>query len=149
MTEPAANDSLQYSSPDIEKSAGKNNLKRIIAAPFLSLLSWAVPGLGHALLGKWGRGLALFATVAGLAVAGYWMRGEVFAPHSPDPFGTLGFLADSGSGVFYYAARLIETTGADVSRATGDYGTRFIAAAGVVNWIGMFDVFEIAMGRRA
>jgi len=36
-----------------------------------------------------------------------------------------------------------------MSRAAGDLGTRFIAAAGVVNLIAIFDLIEIVNGRRA
>ena len=81
-------------------------------------------------------------------MVGSVMRGNVFPPRSVDPFGTLGFLADAASGVFYLLARVIERAGPDVSRAAGDYGTRFIAAAGVVNLIAAFDAYEIATGRR-
>lgn len=115
----------------------------------IGFAAWLVPGLGHLLTGKWLRGLIFFFCVGGLAVAGYTLRGNVFARHSNDPFGTLGFLADVGSGVFYALARFFERAGPDVSRAGGDYGTRFIAAAGVVNLLGVFDAFEIAAGRRS
>ena len=93
--------------------------------------------------------MLFFAAVAGLAMTGYVMRGNVFPPHSHDPFGTLGFLADAGSGLFYLLARVFEAAGPDVSRAAGDYGTRFIAAAGVVNILSAFDAYEIASGRRS
>ncbi len=89
-----------------------------------------------------------FLAVGGLAIVGFVMRGNVFPPRSVDPFGTLGFLADAASGIFYVLARLVERAGPDVSRAAGDYGTRFIAAAGVVNLIAAFDAYEIATGRR-
>ena len=118
-------------------------------APFVAIAAWLVPGLGHLLLGRWGRALGFFVAVGGLAIAGYLLRGNVFPPHSDDPFGTLGFLADAASGVFYYLARVFETAGPDVSRAAGDYGTRFIAAAGVVNVLAVCDVLEIASGRRS
>jgi hypothetical protein len=117
-------------------------------APFVAIAAWFVPGLGHLLLGRWGRALGFFISVGGLAITGYLLRGNVFPPHSGDPFGTLGFLADAASGVFYYLSRVFEATGPDVSRAAGDYGTRFIAAAGVVNVLAIFDVLEIASGRR-
>jgi hypothetical protein len=77
------------------------------------------------------------------------MRGNVFPPRSADPFGALGFWADAGSGIFYLLARVFERAGPDVSRAAGDYGTRFVAAAGIVNLIGAFDAYEIAAGRRS
>ena len=107
-----------------------------------------MPGLGHLLLGRWGRALVFFCSVAGLVVSGYLLRGNVFPSHSGDPFGTLGFLADAGAGVFYYFSRFFEAAGPDVSRAAGDYGTRFIAAAGVVNLLAVLDTIEISTGRR-
>lgn len=124
------------------------NRKRSALAPFAAIAGWLVPGLGHLLLGRWGRALGFLVSVGGLAITGYLMRGNVFLPHSTDPFGTLGFLADAASGVFYYLAHIVEAAGPDISRAAGDYGTRFIAAAGVVNVLAVFDVLEIASRRR-
>src|SRR5260370_8087294 len=116
-------------------------------APFVAIAAWLVPGLGHLLLGRWGRALGFFISVGGLAIMGYLLRGNVFPPHSGDPFGTLGFLADAASGVFYYLSRVFEATGPDVSRPAGDYGTRFIAAPRVVNFLAIFPFLEIPSGR--
>jgi uncharacterized protein DUF6677 len=114
----------------------------------VAILSWAVPGLGHLVLGRWRRALAFFISVGGLAIAGYLLRGNVFPQHATDAFGRLGFYADLGTGVFYYLAHFFERLGPDVSRALGDDGTRFIAAAGLVNVLSAFDAYEIAAGRR-
>jgi hypothetical protein len=129
----------------------KSHPSRVSAnrAALAGIAAWLVPGLGHLLLGRWGRALVFFAAVGGLVVSGYLLRGNVFPPHSGDPFGTLGFLADAGTGVFYYFSRFFEAAGPDVSRAAGDYGTRFIAAAGVVNVLAVLDTIEIATGRRS
>jgi hypothetical protein len=116
--------------------------------PLIALAGWIVPGLGHLLLGRWGRGLLIFCAVAGLALTGFYARGQVYPPHSDDPFGTLGFLADACSGFFFVIAHLIEKAGPDVSRAAGDYGTRFVAAAGLVNLLAVLDACGIARGRR-
>jgi hypothetical protein len=113
------------------------------------IAAWAIPGLGHLILHRPGRAILFFAAVGGLAISGYAMRGNVFPLHSSDPFGALGFLADAGSGVFYLLSRFFEAAGPDVSRAAGDYGTRFIAAAGIVNILSAFDACEIASGRRS
>lgn len=118
------------------------------AAISVAVIAWFVPGLGHLVMRRWQRALAFFVAVAGLAISGYLMRGNVFAAHSHDPFGTLGFLADAGSGAFYIFSRMFEAAGPNVSRAAGDYGTRFIAAAGLVNVLGICDAYEIARGRR-
>ncbi len=117
-------------------------------APVILVAAWAVPGLGHALMRRWNRAAGFFFAVGGLAVAGYLMRGEVFGPHSRESFGTLGFLADAAAGAFYFVAHVIETAGPDIARATGNYGTRFVAAAGLVNLIGVIDAVELALGRR-
>ena len=45
-------------------------------------------------------------------------------------------------------AHLVEKAGPDVSRAAGDYGTRFVAAAGLVNLLAVLDAYGIAVGRR-
>ncbi|MGH9746394.1 MAG: DUF6677 family protein [Candidatus Acidiferrales bacterium] len=123
-------------------------VKKAPDALSIAILAWLVPGLGHFLLHRKGRAIVFFLAVGGLAIVGFVMRGNVFPPRSVDPFGTLGFLADAASGIFYVLARLVERAGPDVSRAAGDYGTRFIAAAGVVNLIAAFDAYEIATGRR-
>jgi hypothetical protein len=122
--------------------------KRVILAPFFAIAAWIIPGLGHLALKRWGRALIFFASVGGLAITGYLLRGNVFPPHRGDLFGTLGFLADASTGIFYVLAKFFERAGPDVSRAAGDYGTRFIAAAGIVNLLSVFDAYEIALGRR-
>ena len=114
----------------------------------IALAAWLVPGFGHFLLRCRGRAIGFFLAVGGLALIGYHLRGNIFPPRSIDPFGTLGFLADAASGIFYLSGKILERAGPDVARAAGDYGTRFIAAAGVVNLIAVFDAYEIASGRR-
>jgi|SRR5579872_4492293 len=113
-----------------------------------TLAGWIVPGLGHALLGRWGRALGFFVAVGGLAVAGCAMRGEMFAPGSAGPFGTLGFLADAAAGVFYFAPHVLGSVAPDLALAAGNYGTRLIAAAGLVNLLGVIDAYAIASGSR-
>lgn len=122
--------------------------RRQMLAPVFALAAWIVPGLGHLALGRWGRALIFFVSVGGLAISGYLLRGNVFPPRSGDVFDTLGFLADASTGIFYVLSRFFERAGPDVSRAAGDYGTRFIAAAGIVNLLNVFDAYEIALGRR-
>jgi len=114
----------------------------------MALAAWIVPGMGHLLLRRRGRAAFLFLAVGGLALTGLAMRGELFTRQSGDPFGALGFLADACSGAFYFLPRLLHWAGPDVSRAAGDYGTRFLASAGVVNLLGMLDAFRIASGRK-
>src|SRR5260370_6329356 len=91
---------------------------------------WLVPGLGHGLLKMWGRAAACFLTVGLLVILGAGMRGNVFSSSGNDAFDSLGYLADLGTGTFYLLATSLETGGAEVSHAGGDYRTRFLATAG-------------------
>lgn len=118
------------------------------AATFV-LAAWIAPGLGHLLQRSWTKAAAFFIAVAGLAGFGYAVHGAVFAAGSDGSLGTLGFLADIGCGAIYVLARLFGSAGADLSHAAGDYGSRLIAAAGIVNVLAIIDAFETAGRRKA
>ena len=129
------------------KTEAKGNQPMAITA---AVAGWIVPGLGHLILGKWGKAIGYFAAVGALFVVGLRLRGDVFSSGG-DAFGTLGFLADLGAGVFYFLAHTIDTLGPDVSRAAGDYGTRLIATAGVVNLLCVLEAFQLGLhqGRKS
>jgi hypothetical protein len=110
---------------------------------------WLLPGLGHAIQQMWGRALVVFLAVGSLVYAGASMRGNVFTSTGTDAFDYLGYIADLGTGSFYFLARSIEKNGADVSHAGGDYGTRFLATAGVLNLLAALHAYEAARGRKA
>ena len=109
---------------------------------------WLVPGLGHALQKMWGRAAVCFLVVGILVVGGVALRGNIFTGASSDAFDTLGYIADLGTGSFYMVARSLQATGSDVSHAEGDYGTRFLATAGVLNLLCALHAFETARGRK-
>ncbi|MGC2765937.1 MAG: DUF6677 family protein, partial [Candidatus Acidiferrum sp.] len=115
----------------------------------VAIAGWLIPGLGHALQRMWGRAAVVFLTVGLLVVLGAAMRGNLFTSHGSDAFDTLGYVADLGAGSFYFLARAVERTGADVSHAGGDYGTRFLATAGVLNLLAALHAYEAARGRKA
>jgi hypothetical protein len=97
----------------------------------------------------WGRAIACFLTVGALVVLGAGLRGNLFSFSGGDAFASLGYFADLGTGTFYLVAKSLETAGADVSRAQGDYGTRFLATAGVLNLLWALHAYEAARARKA
>jgi hypothetical protein len=115
----------------------------------IALTGWILPGCGHALLRMWGRAVTVFLAVGFLVYLGAGMRGNLFAPGGEDAFARLGFAADLGTGSFYFIARSLEISGADVSHADGDYGTRFLATAGVLNLLAALHAYEAARRRKA
>ncbi len=128
---------------------------REVAAPGEShalafgIAGWFLPGLGHALQRMWGRALVVFLAVGLLVFAGASMKGNVFTRQGSDAFDKLGYIADLGTGSFYLFARAIETDGADVSHADGDYGTRLLATAGVLNLLAALHAYDAARGHKA
>jgi hypothetical protein len=119
------------------------------AAFAIGAAGWLLPGLGHALQKMWGRAAACFLTVGLLVIIGSGMRGNLFTSEGGDAFAILGYIADVGTGSFYWIAKRLEINGPDVSRADGDYGTRFLAAAGVLNLLAALHAYEAARGRKA
>ena len=99
-------------------------------------------------LRRWGRAIVYFLGVSTFALIGVAMRGHIFAPQFSDAFELLGFLSNVGAGAYYFAAKYLATAPADISRAAGDYGTRFFAAAGVLNLLCVLDAMDIAGGRK-
>ncbi len=130
-------------------AAPPQDSRRETMAFVIGVAGWLVPGLGHALMKMWGRAAIFFLTVGMLVILGAGMRGNVFSSTGNDAFDALGYLADLGTGTFYLAARSLETNGADVSHAGGDYGTRFLATAGALNLLAALHAYEAARGRKA
>jgi len=115
----------------------------------IGVAGWLLPGLGHALQRMWGRALVIFLAVGMLVYVGASMRGNVFTSNGADAFDRLGYFADLGAGSFYFVARTLERNGADVSHSGGDYGTRLLATAGVLNLLAALHAYEAARGRKA
>ncbi len=132
--------------PGQPPDAGLSKESRALA---IGIAGWLLPGLGHALQRMWGRAVIVSLTVGLLVVSGAMMRGNVFSANATDAFDTLGYVADLGTGSFYLAAQALERDGADVSHADGDYGTRFLATAGVLNLLAALHAYEAARGRKA
>jgi hypothetical protein len=130
-------------------AALQQDSKREKMAFIVAIAGWLLPGLGHALLKMWGRAAACFLLIGLLVFLGAGMRGNLFTSNGNDAFDLLGYLADLGTGTFYVLARILETKGPDVSHAGGDYGTRFLATAGVLNLLAALHAYEAARGRKA
>jgi len=131
------------------EAEGEQPSSRTTRAYIFGIAGWLLPGLGHALQLMWGRALVVFLAVGILTGAGAGMKGNVFTRDGNDAFDKLGYIADLGTGAFYVAARTLEPGGADVSHAEGDYGTRLLATAGVLNLLAALHAYEAARGRKA
>jgi hypothetical protein len=115
-------------------------------------LGWLIPGGGHFLLKRSGRGALLLASVTSMFVCGLMMRGAMFQPQSGDLLTILintgGFIGDLCSGILYLLSVWLGYTQPDMAGHVHDYGTKFLVTAGLLNVLAIVDAFEIAVGRK-
>ncbi len=115
-------------------------------------LTWIIPGAGHFMLKKTGRGALLFVSVVCMFALGLMMRGYMFTPESGDPLTTLinygGFFCNLASGALYFGAMMFGYVQPDLAGHVHDYGTKFLVTAGLLNILSMVDVYEIIAGEK-
>jgi len=118
--------------------------------PWLVLFAgWLVPGAGHLLLGKWVRGTLIFLSILGMYLLGLGLSGKIYVPNTGDILDILGFLGQLGMGMGYFLARLFGWGATSVLFTLGDYGTKFLTVAGLLNIIAAVDAHSLANGRKA
>jgi hypothetical protein len=115
-------------------------------------LAWLIPGGGHVLLKRPARGGLIAACVVAMYLFGLVMRGALFVPKADDLLTTViyygGFAGNVMSGILYFLTVSLGYAQADVAGHVHDYGTKFLVAAGLLNVLGMVDVYEIATGQK-
>ena len=127
------------------------------SAWLIGLAAWFVPGLGHALVGKWQRAILMGGAVWLCLIVGLSMGGHMFDLNVPEgsslPLQGLPMVADIGSGALYLISWLLGYGFADdpqqAARATYEYGTTFLLIGGLLNYLTILDAFDIAAGRKS
>ena len=114
----------------------------------LCVAAWAVPGLGHFLLGRKWRALILFVAIVIMFVLGIAMQGEFFATSSGSYLQTLGYYGELCVGLAMPAARFFGYSGGNPLFVSADFGTAYLVAAGMLNTLSILDTYDIAMGRK-
>ena len=82
-------------------------------------------------------------------LTGLALAGQVYVPNTGDLLDMLGFVGQLGTGLLYVLARVFGWGAASVINALGDYGTKFLIVAGLLNIIAAVDAHSLANGRKA
>lgn len=127
-------------------AAGQDLAQRYVYLPLIA--GWLVPGAGHFLLGKWGRGALLAVSILGMFALGIAMQGEIYRG-AQDVLDILGLVGDLGNGILYGISRVLGLGATQVQVTTADYGTRFIVVAGLLNVISAVDAHNLRTGRKS
>src|SRR5271165_3522098 len=112
------------------------------------LAAWLLPGLGHLIQRRYGRGLLLMLAIFVMFFAGLGMQGKVYSFNTGDLLDILGFIGDLGAGALYFIARMMNWGVGNIHRAVADYGTKYIVVAGLLNVIAAVDAYHIAIGKK-
>lgn len=117
------------------------------------VLAWLIPGAGHYYLRRRRHAAVLLVTIPGMFMLGILMQGRMFEPSNSDLFTTVmtygGYIADLCTGLLYFLTVGLGYHQETLPGAVHDYGTKFIACAGLLNILAMVDTYEIASGKKA
>jgi len=114
--------------------------------------AWIVPGGGHFLLKRSGRGALLGGAVVLAFLFGLLMRGPLYewSWTGADMLARLihcgGFIGQMLAGLPYLLTVWLGYGPVDVPGMTHDYGTKLLVLAGLLNVLTMVDAYEIARG---
>jgi hypothetical protein len=133
-------------------TAEKTKIAQGEAVSFMSLVApaigWLIPGAGHLIQKKWIRGGLLFVSIVTLFVLGLAMQGRIYKANGGDILDILGFIGDLGAGALYVVTLAMDWGQGAIAFATADYGTKFMIAAGLLNFIAVADAYHIAVGKK-
>lgn len=111
-------------------------------------LAWLIPGAGHLIQKRWGRGVLLLVSIVTMFLLGLAMQGHIYKPNGGDILDMLGFVGNLGAGGLYILSRANDWGVGAIAHATADYGTKYLIVAGLLNFIAVADAYHIAIGKK-
>src|ERR1700759_4554691 len=118
---------------DAGKQSGGSKASRL---GYMALIAgWLVPGAGHLMLKRWGRGALVLVSISCMFVLGIMMGARLYAPNAADLLDMLGFLGHLGAGLLYMVGHSLGLGQAPLQIVTADYGAKFVVVAGLLNLI--------------
>ena len=112
------------------------------------ILGWILPGLGHVVLKKFWRALIFFVCITGMFSLGLLLEGRIYSFQTENPLTILGFFSDLGIGLYYFLSKTLVFGLGNLKSTTFEFGTAYIAGAGLLNYLVALDAFDIASGKK-
>lgn len=114
----------------------------------ITVFGWLVPGAGHLLTGRRGKGLVFLLALPLMFAIGLWLQGRLFPLEFSDPLVFLGAIANRGVGAPFLLAKFMDAGSGTVTAASYEYGNTFLMTAGLLNFLVILDACDIARGRK-
>jgi len=112
------------------------------------LAGWIVPGFGHLLQKRFWRALTFFVSIGAMTALGLAMGGRIYPLQAENPLTLLAFFADLGNFLVFALSRFLSFGQGALDRATFEFGTAYIAGAGLLNYLVALDAYDIAKGKK-
>lgn len=106
------------------------------------VLAWLLPGAGHAILGKWKKGLFFFAILAATWLGGTAIVGFKSVSFDENPFYYVG---QYGSGAMLALAKFLPKSSIPDGMHPNVYdpGLLYMCVAGLMNIVVLLNVFDV------
>ena len=112
------------------------------------IFGWLIPGFGHVVLKKYWRGLIFFVCITCMYSLGLILEGRIYSFQTENPLTILGFFSDLGIGSYYFLSKIFTFGVGNLKSTTFEFGTAYIAGAGLLNYLVALDAFDIASGKK-
>ena len=154
-----------------DKKEGLKNitLKMRVKEVGIIIAGWFIPGMGHLLLKRYGRGLLIFLIINFLFFFGlFGLIGKLYATEPGNPISIFAAMGQKGVGApyivikalankqekeetfnyFYVPKQRYSLKEGLPSSPYYEYGVTFTVSAGLLNLLILFDIFDIVRGRK-
>lgn len=115
-------------------------------------LGWTIPGAGHFLLGRRGKGVFFFLTLSATYAFGLWVCGFRTVGFDDNPFyyvGQYGSLLTMAFSHWFGAEKAFPLPDDPLRFSWFDAGLLYVCVAGLLNLVVTLNVFEIRIGEPA
>ena len=121
---------------------------RSMQAILIGLGGFCFPGLGHLILGKWVRSLLFAFPILLLFGLGLSLGGKLHTLAAEQFIEFVFLFADLGIGLLYFLAKFWGYGAGNLENQSFDYGTTYLAVAGLLNLLAALNAYDIAVGRK-
>ncbi len=122
---------------------------RSLNAFLISLGALLFPGLGHLILGKWVRSILFAFPILLLFGFGLTLEGKLYTLGAEQFIEYVFFFADLSNGIPYFLAKHWGYGVGNLENQSFDYGTTYLAVAGLLNFLAALNTYDIAVGRKS
>ncbi len=83
-----------------------------------------------------------------MTALGIYMGGKIYSFQSENPLTILAFFSDLGNGIVFILSKIFNLGLGKMERVTFEFGTAYIAGAGLLNYLIAIDAYDIASGKK-